>query len=220
MNMSENGHRDPKNALKGKLEKVRGENFFAMIPLTLPGRGMNGAAWDVYVLLDGMQGDKEKSWPSIKHISEAINQSETTVKRATAKLESLGLLKVKRRHGHGNYYFVINGARRRGEEIELPRQTVQKKTRRNNLRTNESSKLAPLDVTKLTETKAISEPVITSLTKPTGSRSSEDNKTSQSPMRLFNEEKLALFVGDLAISQFDDGKRQNEIVTVVAFREE
>jgi hypothetical protein len=196
MNKSEDARRNLKNVLSEKGEKIRGENFFAMIPLTLPGRGINGAAWDVYVWLDGMQGDKENCWPSIKYISEATNQSETTVKRAIANLESLGLLKVKRRRGRGNYYFVINGARRRGQEIELPRQTVQKKTRKNNLRPNASSKLTPPVGSKLTETKDISEPIITSLTKRVRSRSSEEDKTPQSPGRLVNKEKFISFVAD------------------------
>jgi len=138
--MALNNLRNPSNAFNENGEKVRGENYFAMVPLTMLGARMNGATWDVYVALDGMQGTKEKCWPSIKHISKITNQSETSVKRAIQNLESQRFLKVTRRRGKGNYYFVINGARRSGQEIEPTRQEMQKKTRKNNLKTNGSSK--------------------------------------------------------------------------------
>jgi DNA-binding transcriptional regulator YhcF (GntR family) len=111
-----------------------------MVPLTMRSAPLNGADWSVYITLDGMQGDKEFCWPSINFIAEVTKQSRNSVTRAVEKLENLGFLTVRRKRGSGNKYFVLNGARRAGQEFQpLPEWAV-KNVKKNNLMSKVDSK--------------------------------------------------------------------------------
>ena len=199
MIMVQTTYRNPKNALTDKGEKVRGENYFAMVPLPMASAGLNGATWDVYITLDGMQGNKDHCWPSIENLCKRTNQSSMSVKRAVSKLEKLGVLLVIRRRGRGNLYFVINGSRRPGEEIDHFERTVEKKPRKNNLNSQVGSKKSLKVGSNMTISKPNFETVITSRNRSSLIKSIESDKSPKTPLRRIQEKKVTGFMNDFGV---------------------
>lgn len=187
--MAQSAHRNPKNAFNEKGEKVRGESYWAQVPLTMVGAGLTGSAWAVWITLDGMQGKKPYCYPGIKYLCGRTNQTPATIKRAIASLEKSRFLLVERQRGSKNRYYVINGARRPGEEMEPSEPSLMKKPRKNNLSSKESSKIDLQVSSKMYKSGPIFEPIIRSTTKSTSIRSIEREKPPQSPVRLVQTDK-------------------------------
>ena len=200
--MAQTTHRNPKNAFNEKGEKVRGESYWAKIPLTMVSAGLTGAAWDVYVTLDGMQGKKAFCWPSIDYLAKKTNQSPTTVKRAISTLEKSMFLFVERKRGRVSRYYVINGARRSGEEMEPCGQPALKKPRKNNLHSPGGSKRNFPASSKVTKSEANFEPVIRSGNKSSLIKSIEKDKSAKPPLRLIQINRVTEFIDNFgAVSE-------------------
>jgi DNA-binding MarR family transcriptional regulator len=102
-----------------KPRQEAGKEYFSMVPSSMLKVDLTKSEWRVWLALDYRQGNNSKAWPAIKTISKDTNLPESTVRASIASLEAYGLVTVSRVQGKGNYYHVMNSARRRNETIPL-----------------------------------------------------------------------------------------------------
>ena len=194
LTVGENPYRNPRNALNEKGERVRGENYWAQVPLTMVGAGLTGAAWAVWLTLDGMQGNKAYCYPSIQYLCTKTNQTPNTVKRAISSLENAMYLLVERQRGSKNRYYVINGARRSGEELAPCGSKLLKKPRKNNLASKGGSKSGLQVGSNVFKSRPKFEPVIKSRNKSSLDRATELHESAQSPLRRIQQKRIEGFI--------------------------
>lgn len=84
-----------------KAKKLNGPIAPAIL---LKNRNLSPSDKLVWLAVRDREGQNEKAWPSLNTIAADIGMSRSTVIRATAKLESLGWLKVDRSHEMSNRY--------------------------------------------------------------------------------------------------------------------